>query len=94
VSVTILNSREFEPDEEFYLELYDAATGLRLVGADTRTTISIIDDDRPSVISFKEKGIIEHFASDRHVRVSVQRLYHPDSKVTVKYRTVPINKEA
>jgi len=71
VEVTILNSRELEPDEEFYIELFDPATDQRISGSDSRTTITIIDDDRPPVICFKEKGIIEHPASDRHVRVPV-----------------------
>lgn len=94
VIVSILNSKATEPDEEFYLELYDQATGKRLPGVDTRTTITIIDDDRPPVICFKERGVIEHLASDRHVRVPVQRLYNSDGKVTVRFKTAPIDKDA
>lgn len=47
-----------EPDEEFYVELYDINTKQRLKGQDTRTIVTIIDDDKPPVICFKEKNII------------------------------------
>lgn len=53
------------------MELFDPATDLRIIGSDTRTTITVIDDDRAPVMCFKEKGIIEHPAGDRHVRVPV-----------------------
>ena len=58
IEITIVNSKEFEPDEEFYVELYNPATGKRLKGQDTRTIITIIDDDKPPVLCFKSEGMI------------------------------------
>jgi hypothetical protein len=85
VKVEILNSKEQEPDEEFYVELYDPATEKCLGGKDTRTVITITDDDKDPVICFKDNSVIEHLSSDRHARIPVQRLYNTSGEVTVKY---------
>jgi phenylacetate-coenzyme A ligase PaaK-like adenylate-forming protein len=69
--VTIKNDEAVEPDEEFYVELYDPNTGEALEGHDARTTITIIDEDKAPVICFKERGDIEHLASGRFARIPV-----------------------
>ena len=41
----IVDDNEWEPDEDFLVELYDYTTGDRLEGKDTQTRVTIIDDD-------------------------------------------------
>jgi hypothetical protein len=93
VEIQIIDGQEAEPDEEFYIELYEIDTKERLAGLDTKTTVTIIDDDRPAVLCFKNKGMIQHLASDTHTRIPVQRLYSSEEKVTCQYKTFAINRE-
>jgi len=55
VAVKILDDEAWEPDEDFYVELYDEGTKNRLIGEDTRTRVTILDDDKPGVLVFEEK---------------------------------------
>ena len=55
VSVKIIDDEQWEPDEDFFVELYDINTGKRLIGEDTRTRVTIMDDDRPGMLAFAEK---------------------------------------
>lgn len=47
ISVGIKDDDNWEPDEDFYVQLYDANTNAELVGHDTKTRVTIIDDDKP-----------------------------------------------
>lgn len=53
MKIEILDDEECEPDEDFYVQLYDPNTLEELEGRDTKTRITIIDDDKPGFISFK-----------------------------------------
>jgi hypothetical protein len=55
VSVKIIDDEGWEPDEDFYVECYDPTTGQRLPGEDTRTRVTILDDDKPGMLVFDEK---------------------------------------
>jgi hypothetical protein len=45
--VTIYDDDNWEPDEDFFVQLKDADTGQNLHGQDTKTRVTIIDDDKP-----------------------------------------------
>jgi hypothetical protein len=45
VEVNIINDDVYEDNEDFWVELYDPETGEKLVGDDTKTQITVIDDD-------------------------------------------------
>jgi len=47
VEVFINDDENWEPDEDFWVQLYNAETEQELRGADTKTRITIIDDDKP-----------------------------------------------
>ena len=55
VNVKIIDDEQWEPDEDFFVELYDISTGEKLIGEDTRTRVTIMDDDRPGMLAFAEK---------------------------------------
>lgn len=92
VQVTIFDDDQWEPDEDFYVELHDPVTHTKLPGADTRTTVTILDDDKPGVLAFKQKGVHKHIATDRDCRIDVQRLHAADGQITCKYKTIELSK--
>ena len=50
ITVQILNDDKWEPDSSFFLQLHDPLTGVKLEGEDTKTKITIIDDDERDYI--------------------------------------------
>jgi len=68
--------------------MYDPATGNRLMGEDTRTRVTILDDDKPGMLVFEEKQTMKHAANDPECIVTVNRIQGTDGKIKVKYRTV------
>ena len=73
IPVKIVDDEGCEPDEDFYLELYDPQTKERLQGEDTKTTVTILDDDKPGIFGF-ESRTIKIRAKDEKVRLKVLRL--------------------
>lgn len=57
--IVIVNDDGYEPDKDFYVELYDLNDDnrARLPGSDTRTRVTIIDDDQPGYIGFEENSV-------------------------------------
>lgn len=45
VNIDIMDDDEWEPDEDFFVQLYDVKSRIVLSGADTRARVTIIDDD-------------------------------------------------
>ena len=86
VQVKIVNDDELEPDEDFYILLYDLKTKDRLKGEDTQTTITILDEDRPGIFGF-EKIKARVRPKDEKIRLRVLRLDGWDDDVKIKYKT-------
>ena len=86
VEVRIINDDTFEPDEDFYVELYDPETGDRLPGADTRTKITIIDDDKPGKFGFSSR-FLKVSAKDKVAKLRILRQQGTDGQVSIKFRT-------
>ena len=70
----------------------DPFTNADLVGKDTRTRVTIIDDDKPGQICFEETKTIKAVASEKTIDVVIQRKNGSDGKVTVDYITVMLDK--
>ena len=64
INVIINDDDNWEPDEDFFAQLYDPNSGAELQGQDTRTRVTIIDDDKPGQICFKETKSIQALASE------------------------------
>ena len=92
VSVRILDDDQWEPDEDFYVELVDGPgpTAQRLLGEDTRTRVTILDDDAPGMLVFEEKKAIRHPANEEECYVFVNRVSGSDGIISCKYKTVPL----
>lgn len=90
VMIGIKDDDNWEPDEDFYVELVDVNSEMRLVGEDTRTRITILDDDKPGMLVFEEKKVLKHPANEKECNVTIKRVNGSDGKITVKYKTIPL----
>lgn len=88
VLIKIHDDENWEPDEDFLVELYDEETGERLLGSDTTTRVTIIDDDKPGQIAFAESKTIRAIATNESVEIKIIRKNGSDGLVTVDYETV------
>jgi hypothetical protein len=43
ISIKIVENEDVEPDEDFFIELYDPGNNMVLLGSDVRTKVTIID---------------------------------------------------
>lgn len=91
VSIKIIDDENWEPDEDFFVELYDVNTRKKLVGEDTRTRITIMDDDRPGMLSFKEKKQVRHPADQSECRITISRTHGADGDISVEYATYELD---
>lgn len=73
VRVKIIDDEGIEPDEDFYIELYDPESKERLPGEDTRTTVTILDDDKPGIFGFETRAT-KVSPKDEKIRLKVLRL--------------------
>lgn len=68
ITVTINDDDNWEPDEDFWVQLYEPVDGPienapMLIGGDTKTIVTIIDDDKPGSIAFEDSKPIKAVAS-------------------------------
>ena len=57
IKIAIMDDPEWEPDEEFTVQLLDELTMKRLEGDDTECTVLIQDEDKPGCIAFEETQV-------------------------------------
>jgi hypothetical protein len=86
VSVVIIDDDAWEPDEDFYVELYDFETKEVLKGSDTVCVITIIDDDKKGVLSLEATEIYSN-ETDEMVILKVLRNDGCNGTVKCKYET-------
>ena len=91
IDVTINDDDNWEPDEDFFVQLLDPNTGEELQGMDTRTRVTIIDDDKPGQICFEESKAIKALATEECAEVVIVRKNGSDGKVTINYETVQLD---
>ena len=84
ISIDIVDDDSWEPDENFSVELYDPKTDQRLPGEDTRTIVTIIDDDKPGNLCFA-KRLVPALSSNATVDIEILRKDGNDGIITVQY---------
>lgn len=94
ISVKIRDDDNWEPDEDFYCQLYDPNTMQELQGQDTRTRVTIIDDDKPGQICFEQDKVIKAIASDKVAEIVIIRKNGSDGEVKVDYETIQLDKSS
>lgn len=92
IEVKINDDDNWEPDEDFFVQLYDPDTNLELTGKDTKTRVTIIDDDKPGQISFEETKQIKVLGNEEVCEIKILRKNGSDGIVTVDYETFEIDK--
>jgi len=91
IEVPIIDDDEPEEDEMFIVKLANPRPNARL-GAEGMTIVTIIDDDDPGLIGFKdEETHATAQESDGEAHIFVSRFKGSSGTVTVKYRTVSIS---
>ena len=94
VNVLINDDDNWEPDKDFFLVLYNADSTEQLTGQDTRTRVTIIDDDKPGHIYFQETKAISALAPDGFAHVVIERRNGSDGVVTVDFTTIELDDSA
>ena len=91
IDVVIYDDEEWEPDEDFFVTLCEIKFGTELEGEDVRCRVTIIDDDKPGNIHFKEKRAITALASEEYAEIVLERKGGSDGVVTVDYITLELD---
>jgi len=79
---------EWEPDLDFYVELYDPSTqkNERFSGDDTRCKVTILDEDFPGVLGFKDTDI-RVSKNQENADITIIRSEGADGKISCMIRT-------
>jgi len=89
VKIGILNDDEWEPDMDFAVEIYDPETKKRLPGDDTKTTITILDEDFPGTLGFAITDVRVTKQQER-VDITVMRMNGSDGIIQCTIKTLPL----
>lgn len=97
IEIPIVDDEEWNPDLEFWVELYDphkTEAGLddRLTGDDTRCKVTILDEDFPGTIQFGNTDIRVNKES-AEVEIEVERVDGSDGVIGCMISTEPLTME-
>lgn len=89
VTVEIVDDKQWEPTEEFFLKLTIVETENANVelGKISIMEVTILDDDDPGILSFEKRGTLVKESSG-FVRVTVVRRRGASGEVGIKWRTI------
>lgn len=86
ISIPIVDDEEWEPDLDFFVELYDAQTQQKLEGDDTICKVTILDEDFPGTIGFEKTEIMVQKGQD-HVDIGIIRSDGSDGTIHCMFKT-------
>lgn len=89
ISIQVHDNQEWQPDMDFYVELYDPKTLERLFGDDTVCKITILDEDFPGKLGFEVTEISASRTQDK-IDIIVKRFEGTDGKISCMIRTEPL----
>ena len=106
IKVQIVDNNEWEPDLDFYIELYDLSTMggasqgneeeepkyTRLDGDDTRCKVTILDEDFPGTIGF-ECTNLQVLKSQERVEITIVRNEGSDGQISCTIQTESLNEQ-
>lgn len=85
IQIKIHDDDIWEPDKDFFIEICSESQK-RLDGDDTRTRITILDEDNPGVLGFEEKHI-QVRKKDKYAYIRVMRTDGADGDIQCMCRT-------
>lgn len=89
IKVGIINDEEWNPDLDFFVVLFDPTVhggNDELKGSDTKTKVTILDEDFPGIISFTETEV-RVGKEDKYVELKIERIDGSDGKINCKVKT-------
>ena len=87
INIKIFDDPEWEPDEEFRVELVDSQQTNRIAGSDTVCSVLIIDEDKPGQIGFPETSIDISRLESKYV-LYLQRVGGSDGEISCTLKTM------
>lgn len=90
VYVPIIDNSEWEPDLNFFVEIYDCTTEKRMPGEDTQTRVTILDDDFPGILGF-EITELSVSRDQEYIDIVIKRDKGSDGKISCNVKTEPLN---
>jgi len=89
ITIPIIDDTAYEDDEDFYVDLKEELdNGKWQMGPNKTATITIIDDDLPGELSFKDDVMnIEEGPEDQEIEIVVHRSKGSSGKVGCKFAT-------
>jgi len=84
--VEVINDAQWEPDKDFLIELLDAETGTNLPGDDCVCTVTILDEDRPGNIGFRDRFLTAR-RKDKVMYVYLERKDGSDGDISCLVKT-------
>jgi solute carrier family 8 (sodium/calcium exchanger) len=93
IRIEIMNDNAYEEDEDFYLELHDpkcaeSKFNAALEHGHEKAQMTIIDDDLPGKIRFKEQDKeVEEEEDDTEIEIIVERFDGSSGTIECKYKT-------
>lgn len=92
IEIPIIDNQEWEPDLDFLVELYeiDAPTKDRLLGDDTQTRVTILDEDFPGTLGFETTDIRVNKKQEK-IDIKITRSDGSDGKISCLVKTEPFS---
>lgn len=87
IQIKVIDDNIWEPDKEFYVEIFESRNSTMLVGGDTSCKICIVDEDQPGNIGFDVK-VLKVRRKDKFAYVKVTRTDGSDGETKCRFRTV------
>ena len=87
IQIIIVDDDQWEPDKDFKVQLLDEVSQEVLDGNDTECVVTILDEDRPGNIGFKE-GEIEVRRKEASVLIELERYDGSDGNISCLATTV------
>jgi hypothetical protein len=87
IRIGIIDDPEWEPDEDFTVELQDIKSRIKLEGDDTRCTVLILDEDKAGNIGFDETQV-DVLRKDQIAYIKLVRKDGSDGTISCKVNTI------
>jgi len=86
IQVKVIDDNIWEPDKDFHIEICEGESGPRMIGDDTRCTVTILDEDQPGLIGFEAKTFKVR-RKDKFAYIKVVRTEGADGEISCWCRT-------
>lgn len=84
--IVIKDDQHWEPEKDFYIEIYDLESTKRLPGDNTKATVTILDEDFPGYIQFIATEI-KTFNDEQNVTINILRTKGCDGSISCVIKT-------